>query len=302
MPSPSLYRTRAAPTVAALAALAIWLLSAAPANAVPWSWDDAYTQDVFVSGCGTTTTISHDLRPGASNIKMTSPHLGDKFQDDLNGADTMTLTKAEVVRSKKARSAAWTFTGTDDLCTNPSAYQANEDADRTDTGSNAYEVPFRVRYRTTERVYVLGDLTVKQATTPAWRVFHPYHRPHALTFWDTRGHGAKQQTAFSHLSGLKWTKWDGPRATGHGTLRWNDCKPNCDHGQTHPYPVAVKLHSIAPCSNDPDGPQRDFTALEYLGMTYHFTNTTPPHAPHQRNVAFSCQTILTPGAFGSGGS
>jgi hypothetical protein len=257
-----------------------------------WHWDDSFTSLVDVDSCGSTATEVHDLRAGARNVVVKGPRPGDAFQDQETGKPTMKVTGSKVDSSSKPPSVTWAFVGSGDICSNPSAYQGDPASD-TPPGSEA-EIPFDVRYTTKQRVYVSGDLTWNEQVTPAHRVFKPDYRPRKLRFYDSRGTGAHEQIFFHHLTGLKWKHWDGARADGRGTLRWNDCRPDCDHGHTHPYAVTVSLSSVAACSNDDPEGSGKFEALEYLGMHYRFVKARPRSAHRAASFKFQCPTVLVP--------
>jgi hypothetical protein len=49
------------------------------------------------------------------------------------------------------------------------------------------------------------------------------------------------------LAKLTWTSWTATKATGAGVDEVNDCRPACDTGHLHAYPVAVTLSRPVRC-------------------------------------------------------
>ncbi len=45
---------------------------------------------------------------------------------------------------------------------------------------------------------------------------------------------------------LHWTKWTGTKAVGAGSLRQNDCTPDCADGTFHNYPARFTLSETTP--------------------------------------------------------
>ncbi len=48
------------------------------------------------------------------------------------------------------------------------------------------------------------------------------------------------------ITGLVWTGWGLPSATGSGTLKLDNCIPNCAQGTFTPYQVTVVLSDLTP--------------------------------------------------------
>ena len=46
------------------------------------------------------------------------------------------------------------------------------------------------------------------------------------------------------VTGLSWTGWGSSRATATGTLRVNDCQPNCANGKVAGYPATVTVSGL----------------------------------------------------------
>jgi hypothetical protein len=57
------------------------------------------------------------------------------------------------------------------------------------------------------------------------------------------------------LTHLHWTSWTPQLASGYGTERANDCKPDCAQGHIHDYPVLAMLWGSATVTGHP-GEQR----------------------------------------------
>jgi hypothetical protein len=53
------------------------------------------------------------------------------------------------------------------------------------------------------------------------------------------------------VEGLTWAEWTPAAARGHGTLRENQCVPNCAEGKSARYPVTVTLFAVEPSSQGP---------------------------------------------------
>jgi hypothetical protein len=46
------------------------------------------------------------------------------------------------------------------------------------------------------------------------------------------------------ISGLAWTGWGSEGATGSGTLKLDNCEPNCAQGKDTPYQATVTLSDL----------------------------------------------------------
>jgi serine/threonine protein kinase len=57
------------------------------------------------------------------------------------------------------------------------------------------------------------------------------------------------------VSGLSWASWGGQQATGTGTLRVDDCQPNCASGKFAGYPATVTLSGLTPYGEEGSGLQ-----------------------------------------------
>ena len=53
------------------------------------------------------------------------------------------------------------------------------------------------------------------------------------------------------LTDLHWTSWTPQLASGYGTERANDCKPDCAQGHIHNYPVLAMLWGSAAVTGHP---------------------------------------------------
>lgn len=47
-------------------------------------------------------------------------------------------------------------------------------------------------------------------------------------------------------TGVSWSVWNASSAIGHGTLRQNDCSPNCVSGEFINYRASVTLSEVVP--------------------------------------------------------
>lgn len=50
------------------------------------------------------------------------------------------------------------------------------------------------------------------------------------------------------VSGVQWTSWGGPTATGSGNAQYHGCNPNCAEAPSHSALVSIRLSSIRACS------------------------------------------------------
>jgi len=55
------------------------------------------------------------------------------------------------------------------------------------------------------------------------------------------------------ISGLTWTGWGSSGATGSGTLKVDNCEPNCAQGKLAPYPATVTLSDLTSYSGSKQG-------------------------------------------------
>jgi hypothetical protein len=50
------------------------------------------------------------------------------------------------------------------------------------------------------------------------------------------------------VSGVQWTSWGGPTATGTGNAQYHGCTPNCAAAPSHSAFVSIRLSGIRVCS------------------------------------------------------
>src|SRR6201996_2805751 len=43
------------------------------------------------------------------------------------------------------------------------------------------------------------------------------------------------------MTGIRWSSWGSRTATGHGTVGWDNCTPNCAEGRTSYVPASITL-------------------------------------------------------------
>jgi hypothetical protein len=67
------------------------------------------------------------------------------------------------------------------------------------------------------------------------------------------------------LTHLRWRHWGQPLASTSGTVRANDCTPNCAAGHFHTYPVTVTADHLARCN----------TARYYARLTITYVAARP---------------------------
>jgi hypothetical protein len=78
---------------------------------------------------------------------------------------------------------------------------------------------------------------------------------------------------------LKWQTWTGTKATGSGTGKVDNCKPNCAQGKFESFPVRLTASRPKTCSNG----KREFTRLHYL-----FPGTRPKGTARSDTLVRSC--------------
>jgi hypothetical protein len=71
------------------------------------------------------------------------------------------------------------------------------------------------------------------------------------------------------LQGMRWASWTPRFASADGTLRENDCKPDCAQGHFHRYPAVVVAWGRGSVPGHPA--QRRYTHLTLV-----FTGPRPP--------------------------
>jgi hypothetical protein len=75
------------------------------------------------------------------------------------------------------------------------------------------------------------------------------------------------------ISGLKWSSFGGSKATGTGTLKINNCDPNCAAGKASSYPAKVTATTPKVC--------RGVTDYTVIQLTY-TTSARPPKSDPTR--------------------
>ena len=50
------------------------------------------------------------------------------------------------------------------------------------------------------------------------------------------------------VSGVQWTSWGGPTATGTGNAQYHGCTPNCASAPSHSAFVSIRLSGIRVCA------------------------------------------------------
>ena len=82
------------------------------------------------------------------------------------------------------------------------------------------------------------------------------------------------------VTGLSWTGWGSSRATATGTLRVNDCQPNCATGKFAGYPATVTVSGLTRYGGNGNGLEA-YSAITIKApsaptKTYTFTQDTIP--------------------------
>lgn len=82
---------------------------------------------------------------------------------------------------------------------------------------------------------------------------------------------------------LTWSAWTGTSATGAGTAKVNNCKPNCAGGKFESFPVKLTLGKPKTC-----------TALagkrEFVRLTYSFPGKHPAGAKRNGSLPRPCSS------------
>ena len=172
----------------ALVAAALLIAVAAPVSQAAGklrtvTWTDRTERDLVGDGCGSESKAVMKLRPGAFDVTLIEPLVGDKVSDFWSELPVATVTSAAF--DSGSSTFTWTALGTDDVCLAPDSYL--EDGWETD------DLPFTVSYKTLEHVYVKDSKLVT--------------KPRKLRL---RGGGLV-------VKRIHWSKWGGKRAIGHGT-------------------------------------------------------------------------------------
>ena len=198
--------------------LLIGLLAPASASALVIRWSIFFQEEFAAAGCGDSDTVRVRAQRGAT-ITSVEPKVGAPLLDDptaLSPPSTRaprTVARVSEIR-KGRRSADFTATGSDDVCSNPDRYP--------DGWSALLELVLNVRDRFP--VYMAGADD------------RPRKRPRIIYF------GASQR-----IYDLRWQSWGGRVARGRGTFPANDCIPNCAGGTITPHRVKVRLTEPSPC-------------------------------------------------------
>ena len=82
-----------------------------------------------------------------------------------------------------------------------------------------------------------------------------------------------------YLTGLRWRKWDQPRATATGTAHRNDCEPFCAAGHFHDYRARLQLSDIGYCANT--------DRMQYRRVTVRFIGSKP-RGPRTFSLDYGC--------------
>jgi hypothetical protein len=61
------------------------------------------------------------------------------------------------------------------------------------------------------------------------------------------------------ISNLKWSRWTASNASGKGTAKVDNCKPNCASGKFESFPAKLTATKPKTCANG----KREFTRLAY---------------------------------------
>jgi serine/threonine protein kinase len=79
-----------------------------------------------------------------------------------------------------------------------------------------------------------------------------------------------------YVDGLSWSSWGTPRATATGTLRVDDCVPNCAQGTYTGYPATVTLAGLKEYQTGVSGYSTIVVQSPAANLTYTYTKDTVP--------------------------
>ncbi|HEX3831592.1 MAG TPA: hypothetical protein VHW04_06445 [Solirubrobacteraceae bacterium] len=76
-----------------------------------------------------------------------------------------------------------------------------------------------------------------------------------MSFQGVVGHGRQRPASLEltgdgtlFVSGVQWTSWGGPTATGTGNAQYHGCTPNCAAAPSHSAFVSIRLSGIRECT------------------------------------------------------
>jgi hypothetical protein len=188
----------------------------APAHAV--LVNDSKTRTVSFSGasCGDRDNAVFTLPPGARSIRLNGPEVGDQIAS-ATGDDV--VAEVSSVRRSGHRMIV-TVRGAAAVCTNPAAYPK---------GWETEDVDLDASFKRQEPVTAFADCR------------NDRQRPSHIVV--ACGDGNLQ------LEGVRWSRWGGTVAVGHGRALFNDCTPYCAVGKFHRAPATVRLSQPRYCSS-----------------------------------------------------
>jgi hypothetical protein len=89
-----------------------------------------------------------------------------------------------------------------------------------------------------------------------------------------------------NIDGLAWQSWGGPTATATGTLRYNDCEPDCARGTIYDYPAELTAGELKRCASSL-GPRLYYT---HTSVVVDFPPENAAEQPPGRAEYFSYST------------
>jgi hypothetical protein len=78
------------------------------------------------------------------------------------------------------------------------------------------------------------------------------------------------------VTALVWSDWGSPRATATGTLKVDDCNPDCASGTYTSYPATVTLAGLKPYGTDLEAYSTIVVQSPAANLTYTYTRDTVP--------------------------
>jgi hypothetical protein len=78
------------------------------------------------------------------------------------------------------------------------------------------------------------------------------------------------------VTNLVWSDWGAPHATATGTIRLNNCEPNCAQGKFTSYPATVTLAGLTPYGTDLEAYSTIVVQSPAANTTETYTKDTVP--------------------------
>ena len=80
----------------------------------------------------------------------------------------------------------------------------------------------------------------------------------------------------AYADGLTWSNWGSPQATATGTLKVDNCNPNCAQGTDTSYPATVTLAGLKPYGTGLEAYSTIVVQAPSANLTFTYTKDTVP--------------------------